>query len=216
MTTYANAQSTYIFTPIEISDVSDDIELTTPFFAFVPTYLDGGNGIHSGVKEIMTNGLMEYLSLNDTNHQLLGLIGSGNKNFNAQYLLTARRYATHFNVPMIGEYELRGTQADIERIYQNILRRLTTSTTSASDTTQIQSNLRMLLFEQEQHGEAIVIDDDARYVSQILPADQHQFEHITNITTVTSPENIYTEQINLIANEHYWMCPIKKKSLTFK
>ena len=35
----------------------DPLKRTEPFCAFVPTYLDGGNGIDNGVKELMTNSL---------------------------------------------------------------------------------------------------------------------------------------------------------------
>jgi protein involved in ribonucleotide reduction len=45
------------------------------------------------------------------------VVGSGNKNFNHQYCLTAKQYAEQFNFPFLADYELRGTQADIERIY---------------------------------------------------------------------------------------------------
>jgi protein involved in ribonucleotide reduction len=37
--------------------------------------------------------------------------------------LTARRYAVDFNAPLIANYELRGTQIDVERVYQAINQR---------------------------------------------------------------------------------------------
>ena len=49
----------------EITDQSDFADETGNFFAFVPTYLDGGNGIDNGVKEMMTNTLGEYIDYND-------------------------------------------------------------------------------------------------------------------------------------------------------
>ena len=61
-----------------------------PFFAFVPTYLDGGDGFTSGYTEMMTNPLGEYIAEGKNADNLIGVVGSGNKNFNEQYCLTAR------------------------------------------------------------------------------------------------------------------------------
>ena len=105
----------------EITDQTDFADEREPFFAFVPTYLDGGNGIDSGVKELMTNSLGEYIAYHNNARQCIGIVGSGNLNFNEQYCLTARRYARKFNAPLIGDYELRGTSNDIERIYQTMM-----------------------------------------------------------------------------------------------
>lgn len=105
---------------ITLEEVSDAMQLegeTTPYFAMVPTYLDGGNGIDNGVKELMTNALGEYLEEPGNGELCLGIIGSGNKNFNEQYCLTARRYADNIDAPFIADYELRGTEADAKRIY---------------------------------------------------------------------------------------------------
>lgn len=119
---YAKQQATISNTPlieaIEISDASDFNQETKPFVAFVPTYLDGGNGIDNGVKELMTNTLGEYIDYADNAKLCQGIIGSGNRNFNEQYCLTAKRYAKQFKVPFLADYELRGTQNDLQRIYK--------------------------------------------------------------------------------------------------
>ena len=101
----------------EITDQTVPAAEKEPFFAFVPTYLDGGNGIDSGYTELMTNALGEYIASNSNADHCLGVVGSGNKNFNEQYCLTARQYAYEFKVPFLADYELRGTSEDVERIY---------------------------------------------------------------------------------------------------
>ncbi|MDO4855751.1 MAG: class Ib ribonucleoside-diphosphate reductase assembly flavoprotein NrdI [Limosilactobacillus gorillae] len=88
-----------------------------PFFAFVPTYLDGGDGLTSGYTEMMTNPLGEYIADGDNAANLIGVVGSGNKNFNEQYCLTARMYAEAFDAPFVANYELRGTSQDLEVVY---------------------------------------------------------------------------------------------------
>ncbi|CUS26476.1 NrdI family protein [Paucilactobacillus oligofermentans DSM 15707 = LMG 22743] len=104
----------------EITEQTDFKDEQDEFFVFVPTYLDGGNGIDSGVKELMTNPLGEYIAFHNNARLCCGIIGSGNLNFNEQYCLTARRYSKNFNAPVIDDYELRGTSSDIERIYNNM------------------------------------------------------------------------------------------------
>lgn len=105
---------------IELKEITDQTvpeKEEQPFFAFVPTYLDGGDGINSGFKELMTNPLGEYIANNNNAEKCMGVVGSGNKNFNQQYCLIARMYARDFNAPFLADYELRGTSEDIERIY---------------------------------------------------------------------------------------------------
>ena len=121
LTNYANQQHELnndnpIINAKEITEQSDFQHETENFFVFVPTYLDGGNGIDNGVKELMTNVLGEYIDFgNNAQHCV---VGSGNKNFNEQYCLTARRYAEKFDAPFLADYELRGNDSDAKRIYE--------------------------------------------------------------------------------------------------
>lgn len=101
----------------EISDATVPAEESKNFFAFVPTYLTGGNGIDNGVTELMTNALGEYIEFGQNRDFCIGIVGSGNRNFNEQYCLTAKRYANEFNTEMIADYELRGTPSDVKSIY---------------------------------------------------------------------------------------------------
>ena len=117
----------------EISEADPFDDETEDYFVFVPTYLDGGNGIDNGVKELMTNALGEYIDYGDNAAHCLGVIGSGNRNFNQQFCLTARRYAQQFNVPFLDTYELRGTSRDVKRIYQTMLDVLVQESEEISD-----------------------------------------------------------------------------------
>ncbi|MGT2888336.1 class Ib ribonucleoside-diphosphate reductase assembly flavoprotein NrdI [Streptococcus didelphis] len=91
------------------------------FVAILPTYLEGGNGLDSGDVEILTNPLGDFIAAHDNYKHCLGIIGSGNRNFNNQYCLTAKQYAKRFGFPMLGDFELRGTSSDIERLARIIL-----------------------------------------------------------------------------------------------
>ncbi|WP_051993272.1 class Ib ribonucleoside-diphosphate reductase assembly flavoprotein NrdI [Liquorilactobacillus sucicola] len=105
----------------EVSDASGELEMKEPFATFVPTYLSGGNGIHNGYTEIMTEELRLTLEDDDNYKKCYGVVGSGNKNFNAQYGLTAKHYASKFSFPLLDLYELRGTTADVERVYKKLV-----------------------------------------------------------------------------------------------
>ena len=97
--------------------------MTSPFVAFLPTYLEGGNGVDNGDHEILTNALGDFIEAHDNYKKCLGIVGSGNKNFNHQYCLTAIQYAKYFDFPFLADFEMRGTPKDIERIGKIILNR---------------------------------------------------------------------------------------------
>lgn len=125
LSTYAKEQNQLnttnpLIKGVEINDLTPFTTETTPYFVCVPTYLSGGNGIDSGVTELMTNTLGEYIMYQNNHNLVQGIIGSGNRNFNEQYILTARRYAQMTNSDVVADYELRGNPQDVARIY-NIL-----------------------------------------------------------------------------------------------
>ncbi|HGA4678727.1 TPA: class Ib ribonucleoside-diphosphate reductase assembly flavoprotein NrdI [Streptococcus pyogenes] len=109
---------------INIKDLKHEtFPVEEDFVAMLPTYLEGGNGVDSGEVEILTNPLGDFIAAHDNHTHCMGIIGSGNRNFNMQYCLTAKQYAKRFGFPMLGDFELRGTQEDIERLAKIILER---------------------------------------------------------------------------------------------
>ncbi|HFI0114505.1 TPA: class Ib ribonucleoside-diphosphate reductase assembly flavoprotein NrdI [Streptococcus suis] len=96
-------------------------QLDASFVAFLPTYLEGGNGVDNGDVEILTNPLGDFIAFGTNAELCLGVVGSGNRNFNNQYCLTAKQYAERFGFPVIDTFELRGMQNDIERIGRKII-----------------------------------------------------------------------------------------------
>lgn len=109
---------------INIKDLNHEVfPVKEPFVAVLPTYLEGGNGVDHGDVEILTNPLGDFISAYDNYKNCFGIIGSGNKNFNNQYILTAKQYSQRFGFPVLGDFELRGTSADIERLAAVILER---------------------------------------------------------------------------------------------
>ena len=87
LTAYARQQHSFddsnpLIKTKEITDQTVPAKEKEPFFAFVPTYLNGGNGFDSGFTELMTNALGEYIDQGKNADQCIGVVGSGNKNFN--------------------------------------------------------------------------------------------------------------------------------------
>ncbi|MDV7757427.1 class Ib ribonucleoside-diphosphate reductase assembly flavoprotein NrdI [Liquorilactobacillus mali] len=105
---------------LNVKEFPEFTKLKKPFVTFLPTFLKGGNGVDNGYTEILTTILGDYLAYENNYRHCYGIIGSGNRNFNKQFALTAKQYASRFGFPMIAEFELRGTKNDVSRIAQKI------------------------------------------------------------------------------------------------
>lgn len=108
---------------IEQVDIKDMVKEERPFYAmsqffvaFLPTYLEGGNGLDNGDVEILTNDLGDFIAFEENYKRCFGIVGSGNRNFNNQYCLTAKQYAERFCFPVLDTFELRGLNEDVKRI----------------------------------------------------------------------------------------------------
>ncbi|WP_061910736.1 class Ib ribonucleoside-diphosphate reductase assembly flavoprotein NrdI [Streptococcus cristatus] len=91
-------------------------EMTNPFIAFLPTYLEGGNGVDNGDVEILTTDVADFIAYGQNASKCLGVIGSGNRNFNNQYCLTAKQYSQRFGFPVLADFEMRGMLGDIKKV----------------------------------------------------------------------------------------------------
>ena len=118
---YENIEVEKIHIKDLVKEGENFFEMANPYVAFLPTYLEGGNGVDNGDVEILTNPLGDFIAAHDNHKRCFGIIGSGNRNFNNQYCLTAKQYSQRFGFPMLGDFELRGTQSDIERLAPIIL-----------------------------------------------------------------------------------------------
>ncbi|WP_057491816.1 class Ib ribonucleoside-diphosphate reductase assembly flavoprotein NrdI [Streptococcus orisasini] len=105
-----------------VKEQEDFFAMTDYYVAFLPTYLEGGNGLDSGDVEILTTPLRDFIAFADNYRYCYGIVGSGNKNFNNQYCLTAKQYSEAFGFPMLDDFELRGLTDDVERIGEKILK----------------------------------------------------------------------------------------------
>jgi protein involved in ribonucleotide reduction len=81
-----------------------------PFVLICPTYADGeGRGA-------VPKPVIRFLN-NPTNRaQIIGVIGTGNRNFGETYALAGRIIADKCKVPLLYTFELAGTETDIARV----------------------------------------------------------------------------------------------------
>ena len=103
-----------------VKEGQDFFAMDHQFVAFLPTYLEGGNGVDSGDVEILTNDLAAFIEFEENYKKCFGIVGSGNRNFNNQYCLTAKQYSQRFGFPLLDTFELRGLQNDISRVGDKI------------------------------------------------------------------------------------------------
>ena len=103
-----------------VKEGRDFFAMDNQFVAFLPTYLEGGNGEDSGDVEILTNDLAAFIEYEENYKKCFGIVGSGNRNFNNQYCLTAKQYSQRFGFPLLDTFELRGLQNDISRVGDKI------------------------------------------------------------------------------------------------
>ncbi|MFR3960344.1 MAG: class Ib ribonucleoside-diphosphate reductase assembly flavoprotein NrdI [Streptococcus salivarius] len=106
---------------INIKELNHEtFQVDEPFVALLPTYLEGGNGVDNGDVEILTNPLGDFIAAHDNHKRCFGIIGSGNRNFNNQYCLTAKQYSQRFGF-QCWETSSYAAQSDIERLAPIIL-----------------------------------------------------------------------------------------------
>lgn len=72
------------------------------------------------MSKFFTTPLRQVITYNKNRDYCLGIIGSGNRNFNKQFCLTAYQYADDFGFTVLDEFELKGTTEDIERIAETM------------------------------------------------------------------------------------------------
>lgn len=118
--------------PHEVSDQSDLFPIPYKYFAFVPTYVRGAqfdaghpadnSSLPHQIEEMDTLTMNDELGYHHNYQNCLGLIGSGNRNFGIDcYCWTARHYHRKYHIPLIDDYEIRGTLEDENRINRRMV-----------------------------------------------------------------------------------------------
>ncbi len=81
-----------------------------PYVLICPTYADG-EGRGAVPKQVI-----RFLNDPARRSGIIGVIGTGNRNFGATYALSGRIIAEKCNVPLLYSFELAGTETDVTRV----------------------------------------------------------------------------------------------------
>ena len=91
-----------------------------PFVLISPTYADD-DGSNAVPKQVI-----RFLNQEHNRNRLVGVIGSGNRNFGQTFAIGGRAIARKCNVPLLYSFELSGTDIDVMNVKKGI-RKLWTS-----------------------------------------------------------------------------------------
>src|SRR5699024_8140353 len=83
-----------------------------PYVLATPTYGDGHG------RRAVPSQVVRFLNVPSNRHLLVGVIGSGNRNFGDTFALAGRRVADKCKVPLLWTFELMGLPDDVEAVDQ--------------------------------------------------------------------------------------------------
>lgn len=89
----------------EISDADPFHDMDQPFILIVPSYDDN-----------MMDTVIDFLQYGNNRFDIIGVIGTGNRNFNELYIHTAKDIAQGLKIPVLYDFEFNGTPTDVERV----------------------------------------------------------------------------------------------------
>lgn len=101
---------------IPISMKEDTPPVDAPFVLVCPTYADD-DGSKAVPKQVI-----RFLNNPENREKMIGVIGSGNRNFGGMYAYAGAVIAKKCNVPLLYRFELSGTPQDTENVQKGIMR----------------------------------------------------------------------------------------------
>ncbi|MGY6172352.1 class Ib ribonucleoside-diphosphate reductase assembly flavoprotein NrdI [Candidatus Mycoplasma pogonae] len=99
-------------------DIDQDLKVNKEYVLIVPTYSGGGEHTSGAVPKQV----IKFLNNKNNRELCRGVIASGNTNFGNTFAIAGPILSKKLNVPLLFQFELLGTQADVENI-QNILKK---------------------------------------------------------------------------------------------
>ncbi len=97
-----------------VADLSDPAvrksETTSPWVLLTPSYKAGNQA-----NVTLPAAVLSFLKSPVNRRHLVGILGTGNRNFGEYYQAAARELARTSGRPVLFEFELSGTQEDVER-----------------------------------------------------------------------------------------------------
>lgn len=84
-------------------------EVDGPWVLLTPSYKTGNDS-----NDTIPEGVRRFLRSDNNRRRMVGIIGSGNRNFGRHYQMAARIVAERSGRPVLFEFELSGTPWDVE------------------------------------------------------------------------------------------------------
>ena len=94
---------------IEISKKNPILEMKEPYIVITPTY-----------GEQVSHFFYEYIDFEENRNLLMGVAGSGNRNFNTSYCSNSKELAKKYDVPLLHCFENQGTDKDVQILKEKV------------------------------------------------------------------------------------------------
>ena len=94
---------------IEISKKNPILEMKEPYIVITPTY-----------GEQVAHFFYEYIDFEENRNLLMGVAGSGNRNFNTSYCSNSKELAKKYDVPLLHCFENQGTDKDVQILKEKV------------------------------------------------------------------------------------------------
>ena len=94
---------------IEISKKNPTVQMKEPYIVITPTY-----------GEQVANFFYEFIDFEDNRKLLMGVAGSGNRNFNTSFCSNSKELARRYEVPLLHCFENQGTDKDVQILIEKV------------------------------------------------------------------------------------------------
>jgi|TARA_R110002051_G_scaffold43404_1_gene88935 protein involved in ribonucleotide reduction len=101
---------------LRIQNHGDPLRMDEPCVLIIPTYADGlGRGA-------ISKPVRRFLDLPENRHNVLGVIGGGNRNFGQMFAQGATAVSVKYGMPVLHRFELAGLPEDVAFVRKGLIR----------------------------------------------------------------------------------------------
>lgn len=93
-----------------------DLIIETPYVLVFPSY---GGGREKGSVPVS---VLKFIMKPENQKRIVGIIGSGDRNYGDMFCIGAKLLSKKLKTPLLYEYEIRGTNTDIQNVNLGLLK----------------------------------------------------------------------------------------------
>lgn len=94
---------------LEIDYSNPFVQMEKDFIVIVPSYDDE-----------ITEFFSQFIEYKDNRKHLIGIVGSGNRNFNTSFCFNAEDLSKKYKKPLLMKFEISGTMADVVKFKEEV------------------------------------------------------------------------------------------------